>query len=54
VVMQSMHVYAAAFLLGLWVQILLRAKMSVSCDRCVLSGRGSVSVVLLRMVCSCS
>ena len=30
----------AAHLLGLWVQILLRAWMTVSCEGCVLSGRG--------------
>jgi hypothetical protein len=54
VVTQSMHGYAVALLLGLWVQILLRAQMSVSCDCCVLSGRGSVSVVLLSVVCPSS
>ena len=29
-----------ACLLGLWVRILLEAWMSVSCEHCVLSGRG--------------
>jgi hypothetical protein len=31
---------AAVRLLGLWVRILLGAQMSVSCECCVLSGRG--------------
>jgi hypothetical protein len=31
---------AAARLLGLWVRILLGAWISVSCECCVLSGRG--------------
>jgi len=48
------HGYAATCLLELWVQILLRAQMSVCCDCCVLSGRGSVSVVLLSVLCLCS
>ena len=33
------HGSAAAYLLGLWVQILLGAWMFVSCDCCMLSGR---------------
>ena len=44
---------AAAHLLGLQVQILLGAWMSVSCEGCVLSGRGLCVGLIARPEESC-